>query len=218
MTIKITFAVAALLCSGVIAQYQKAPIEYKRSLDCTSCIRGGWNYCLIIGGTGNGTLAGWTCDEKARIPNAFINNTDPSGVAGGWLCSYAMADQMNSIVNGCRPWFNQNRLDDCGSYFVDLSEKNDATIGRSVQDLPVNSSCTYRVMSTCGYPQASWRVNDQKIAGDFDIAWATMDGLSPANELDGWEFDQKTDAQGSYASTEKLEYTHIKAPNSKTML
>jgi hypothetical protein len=56
MTIKITLAVAALLCSGVLAQYQKAPIDFKTTLDCTSCIRGGFNYCVTIGGAVNNTI------------------------------------------------------------------------------------------------------------------------------------------------------------------
>ena len=215
MIVKISLAVAALLFSSVLGasgDYQKAPIPYAKSLDCTSCIRGGFNYCLIIGGKGNGTLTGWECDDRDRIPNAFINNTDPDGVAGGWLCSRAMKDQMNSIVNGCRPYVNQNLGDDCGSYFVDLRERNTYSIGRSVQDLPVNSSCTWRAISTCGYPQASWRVNDPLIAEDFDIAYAALDGLAPTNELDGWEFDQTTDFRGSYASNKTMEYTHIRQP------
>ena len=60
---------------------------------------------------------------------------------------------MNAIVGACRPYLNQNMNDDCGSYFIDLSKNNAFLIGRSVLDLPVNSSCTYRAYSTCGYPQ-----------------------------------------------------------------
>jgi hypothetical protein len=56
MTRKITLAVAALLCSGVLAQYTKAPIEFQTTLDCTSCIRGGYNYCVTIGGDKNNTI------------------------------------------------------------------------------------------------------------------------------------------------------------------
>lgn len=62
-------------------------------------------------------------------------------------------------------------------------------------------------MSTCGYPQAEWRVNDPKIAEDFDIAYATIDGLQRTNELDGWEFDLTTDWRGSYNSNATMEYT-----------
>jgi hypothetical protein len=116
---------------------------------------------------------------------------------------------MNAIVGMCRPWLNQNINDDCGSYFVDLRDNKDFSIGRSIFDLPVNSSCTYRVITTCGYPTASWRVNDRLIVEDFDIAWGTMDRLEASNELDIWEFDQMTDFRGSYSSNFSMEYTHL---------
>lgn len=126
---------------------------------------------------------------------------------------------MNSIVSQCKPNTNQNRLDDCGSYFVDLSENNQLSIGRSIQDFPVKTACTYRIMTTCGYPQASWRVNDERIAEDFDIAIAFMDNLQPTDELDIWEFDtEQTDSRTSYPSSKKDEYTHIRSPNSKALL
>ena len=173
MTIKITLAVAALLCSGVLAQYQKAPIDFKTTLDCTSCIRGGYNFCVTIGGAANNTITAEDCEQGNRTPNAEIDNKDPSGVANGYVCSNILKDQMNAIVGACRPYANQNLNDDCGSYFVDLSANNAFSVGRSVLDLPVNSSCTYRAFSSCGYPQVSWRTNDPKIAEDFDIAWAT---------------------------------------------
>lgn len=124
---------------------------------------------------------------------------------------------MNAIVSGCRPQFNQNLNDDCGSYFVDLTQQAEFTVGRSIQDMPVNSSCTYRALSTCGYPSAAWRVNNPKIAGDFDIAWATMDDLTPTNELDGWEPNQTTDWKGNYASAPSLEYTEIRQPINETI-
>jgi hypothetical protein len=117
---------------------------------------------------------------------------------------------MNAIVGACRPYVNQNRNDDCGSYFVDLSEKGEFSVGRSIIELPVNSSCTYRAWSTCGYPQFSYRVNKPKIAEDFDVAWAFMDGLSPLNELDRWEFDQMTDYQNSSTTYQGAEYVHVR--------
>ena len=153
MTRKITLAVAALLCSGILAQYQKAPIDFKSTLDCTSCIRGGFNFCVTIGGTVNNTITTEACQEENKVPEAQIDNKDPSGVANGYVCSRGLSDQMNAIVGACRPYANQNTNDDCGSYFVDLSNSNSFSVGRSVLDLPVNSSCTYRAFSTCGYPQ-----------------------------------------------------------------
>jgi hypothetical protein len=107
MKIKISISIAALLYSGVAAtglgDFQMAPIPFKTDLACTSCIRGGWNYCITIGGTVNGTIVGRGCEERDRNPNAKIDNTDPSGVAGGYVCSNALSDQMNSIVNFCMP-------------------------------------------------------------------------------------------------------------------
>jgi hypothetical protein len=49
------------------------------------------------------------------------------------------------------------------------------------------------------------RTNDDKIAEDFDIAWATMDGLILYDELDRWDFKQMTDYRGSFASHLTLE-------------
>jgi hypothetical protein len=112
MTRKITLAVAALLCSGVLAQYQKAPIGFKSNLDCTSCIRGGHNYCVTVV---NNTIVDKDCEQKDRNPNAFINNTS------GYVCSKALKDEMNAIVGACRPDLNQNTNDDCGSYLIDLT-------------------------------------------------------------------------------------------------
>lgn len=89
------------------------------------------------------------------------------------MCSGGMADQMNAIVNGCRPWLNQNLEDYCGSYFVDLTDSNNFTVGRSIEKMPVNTSCSYRAISNCGYPEAEWRVHDPIIQSDFDVAYAT---------------------------------------------
>ena len=104
-------AVTALLFVGVKAKnpdyapgYTKADIGYARSLECESCIRGGYNYCLDLGAKDNQTYSSFTCDKGDRLPsNMFINNTDKGGVGGGWMCSRGMKDQMYSIIGGCRP-------------------------------------------------------------------------------------------------------------------
>jgi len=185
MTRNITLAVAALLCSVVFTQYLKAPIDYKSNLDCTSCIRGGYNYCLTLNGTSNNTTIEENCEQKDRNPNAYISNyTGPNDVVSGHVCSRALKDEMNFIVGTCKPDLNQN--DDCGSYLINLSSNNTFSVERSIINLPHNRSCTYRVYSECGYPMVSWRTNDPNIAEDFDIAWATMDGLYSVDELDRW--------------------------------
>jgi len=176
-------------------------------LECANCIRSGNDFCLFIGGVGNGTIVNWNCTDKVVTPE--WNITSSGGVPGGYMCSKGMADQMNAIVNGCRPWKNQNIGDDCGSYFVDLTDKNDFPVGRSIQKMPTNSSCSYRAISNCGYPEVEWRVHDPAIQGDFDVAWATMDNLDSGNELDGWEPNITTDWKGSYATNATNDFSRI---------
>lgn len=76
----------------------------------------------------------------------------PDGVAGSYLCSSGM-DQINAVMGACRPSMNQNLDDFCGSYRVDLSDKNTFTEGRTVKTMPMNASCSYHVYSKCGYPE-----------------------------------------------------------------
>jgi len=45
MNHSITLISFALLSSIALGDYQRASIPFDRSLDCTACIRGGWNYC-----------------------------------------------------------------------------------------------------------------------------------------------------------------------------
>ncbi len=125
------------------------------------------------------------------------------------MCSKGMSDQMNAIVNGCRPWKNQVISEHCGSYFVDLTDVNNFPVGRSIEQMPVNSSCSYRAISNCGYPEAEWRVHDPTIQSDFDVAWATMDNLDSGNELDGWNQTETTEWKGSYATTPKNDFSRI---------
>ena len=78
MIMKISLAVAVLLSSAVLAQYQKAPIPFNDQLKCTACIRGGWNYCVTINGTqANNTIVTQGCEAYDRNPNAYINTTNP---------------------------------------------------------------------------------------------------------------------------------------------
>ena len=161
--IKITIAVLALLGFASAGYINNAGIKYNSQLDCTSCIRGGYNFCYGIGPglNNNGTAVSWTCDEKDRTPN--MNISKDGGVAGGYVCSRGMADEMNAIINGCRPYMHQNLGDYCGPYIIDLSENNNFAESRNIKSLPVNSSCTYRAFSTCGFPEMKFRINNDAI-------------------------------------------------------
>ena len=56
MTRKITFAIAAFLFAGAHANYTNSGVAYNADLNCTSCIRGGWNYCLYNSGSPSATI------------------------------------------------------------------------------------------------------------------------------------------------------------------
>jgi len=59
---------------------------------------------------------------------------------------------MNRIVNGCDAKLTRAPI--CGNYFIDATESNNFYEIREVESFPVGTSCTYRVVSTCGYPVA----------------------------------------------------------------
>lgn len=75
--------------------------------------------------------------------------------------------------------------------------------------MPVNTSCSYRAYSTCGYPEAKWRVHDTIIQSDFDVAWASLDDIDSGNELDGWNQTLTTAWKGSYGTTKENDFSTI---------
>jgi hypothetical protein len=115
-------------------------------------------------------------------------------------------DQMNPIINSCRPWLNQNLNDDCGGYLIDLTGNSAFTLARSIQNFPLNSSCTYRVISNCGYPRAEYRIQNDTISNDFDIAYAFLDGILRDDDLNFWNFNLTTSENGTLQSTPQAEY------------
>ncbi len=86
------------LISVVNAVYMNADIPFMPDLDCTSCIRGGWNFCLEAKNFENKTANSWGCEDKNRNPNAFLNSST-AGVNSGYVCSRALLDEMNAIIN-----------------------------------------------------------------------------------------------------------------------
>ena len=62
MTVRNKIAVIAALIYGIKGNYINAPIKYNNTLDCTSCIRGGYNYCMNMNVSDNTTIRSWTCD------------------------------------------------------------------------------------------------------------------------------------------------------------
>lgn len=194
---KTIIAAAALLIVGVVA-YTPA-IPFAADLDCTSCIRGGYDYCIY--GTSDGkTPTGntWECLKEAKNPE-YVFPSD--GKPNGYVCSNAMASKTAAIIAGCRPAINQAKPESpCGSYAIDLSTVS-AFDTRSIQSLPVGQSCTYRVFSTCGYPNAAVKILNPVIAQDFDINYAAEAGLGLDEDLaSDWKLDTKVEWEGAFGT------------------
>lgn len=143
---------SALLIGATVVQsaYTNATITFDATLDCTSCIRGGYDFCLYTGAKATTSATSWDCNLHSRSPEA--NVTKSTVTPDAYICSNYISDQTNAIVNGCRPYMNSNRDSNCGDYLVDLSLSNTFTPSVSIMTLARNTSCTYRAWTTCGYP------------------------------------------------------------------
>jgi hypothetical protein len=63
-------SVAALLAVGVTAQYTPNPnIVFDANLNCTACIRGGFDYCIYGLGAVGSLGKTWTCNKEVQNPN-----------------------------------------------------------------------------------------------------------------------------------------------------
>jgi hypothetical protein len=84
---------------------------------------------------------------------------------------------MNSIINMCYPYAEERRnVSLCGDYDIDLSAQQ-TNMTMNIMSLPLYTSCTYRVHTTCGYPQLRY-FSTEDITNQFDIAYMYQDGLT----------------------------------------
>lgn len=72
--------------------------------------------------------------------------------------------------------------------------------------MSVNSSCTYRAVSNCGYVRADLIIHNKTFYNDFDIAWATRDDNGIYDDLDGNNTNLTTDWNTSFQSSEERGY------------
>ncbi len=180
MKYAVSAAVAALLASTASAYSANTGIAFAGDLDCTSCIRGGFDYCINGTQVANvPTGTSWQCLKEAQNPEYVWPET--GGKASGYICSNAMSDQMAAIVAGCRP--NTNNVQEgytCGSYFVDLTVESFPT--RLIKNMTVNQTCTYRAYTTCGWPAVGVSIGNETFMSDFDIIYAAND-FAKENDL-----------------------------------
>lgn len=119
MTRKLLISMA-LLTVGVTSQYTNATIPWNKDLDCTACIRAGYDFCLT--GPTKTSATSWTCNFGRTSPEYVMPS---GGLNNGYVCSNALNDQVNAIVNGCRPYIGDadHRLG-CGDYWIDLTQNS----------------------------------------------------------------------------------------------
>ncbi len=191
----ITFSVAVLL--GFASAYTPN-INFSNDLDCTSCIRGGYEFC--INGTSDGatpTGNAWNCYKTKSVPSFQLPDKSTNS---GYVCSSAM-DQTAAIIAGCRPEINNVKGHQCGEYLVDLTQEAYAVRQIKDEQFPVNSSCTYRLFSTCGYPNAAIKILNPTWAQDFDIQYAAQTGILRDEDLaSDWNLEASVDWEGSFGS------------------
>jgi hypothetical protein len=124
-----------------------------------------------------------------------------------WVCGGAFDDQVIAINNICYQYTPDHRADQCGEYLIDLTA--DASVNfKTITQLPLDTSCTYRVHTKCGYPGAIYG-GDTDISGQFDIIYGTQDDLELTADLNQWEFFQSTGQQGALASDVHIGAAHI---------
>ena len=187
------FDVASFLKTHQLAQeetaykYTNAPIVYNETLGCESCIRGGYDFCI------------WRTFPEQTVHDQFtnctnghvtpeINSVSNVNETTRWVCSGNFKDEVNSIVNMCYPYASEKRNQAlCGDYDVDLNV-GALNMTRSIVDMQLNQSCTYRMHTNCGYPAIIYN-SEQNITDEFDIAYITVDGLNSTQDIDTWNFN-----------------------------
>ena len=117
-----TIASAALLLGLATASYNKADIFYKADLPCTSCIRGGFDFCMTYGkeSAESNKIVLESNECLLFSKNPATNFTTPgTWDQPGYICSKYFKDEMAAIINMCTP--QTNRSTECGPYMHDLS-------------------------------------------------------------------------------------------------
>ncbi len=71
-------------------------------------------------------------------------------------------------------------------------------------DFPVGKSCTFRILTTCGYPRFRYRILNENTFQDFDIAYAIINNLPQSEDISSWEFDKNPDYRGSEISRRNI--------------
>lgn len=185
--------------------YTKAPIPLTATTACESCIRGGGDYCIwrtFPNDTTHGQFS--NCTNGSFNPE--VNSVTNVNETTRWACSKGFKDEMNSIINMCYPYADEKRNEAlCGPYDIDL-HTNMTNATQTITALPLYTSCTYRLHTTCGYPAIIYS-SAQNITDEFDIAYMTLDKLGTTYDIDTWNFNWTSSQFGSTNTTSAVAST-----------
>lgn len=186
------------------AKFTNQSIPFKEELDCAACIRGGYDFC-IFRQFPNDTTHGMKRNCTSYPISPEINSVMNVNETDRWACSGAFLDQENAIINMCDPADSDNnhRLDLCGQYLIDL-EGDNRNVSRSIANLPLLSSCTYRVHTKCGYPSMSI-FSQQNISDEFDVSYTFYDDLTADQDINDWGFNSTSEQMGNLNTTTEAE-------------
>jgi len=120
-------------------------VTFAATLACGGCIRGGNIFCL-----GSGAKVNKCCRTETECSVELLDKA--------YTCSNSVKSQFNRLYKICA---KAQTAAVCGRSNVNLQAIN-ATDAINITNIPVGSSCTYRVMSKCGFPA-------------FDVTGANVD-------------------------------------------
>lgn len=142
---KIQALAIAFIIAGTTAQFldveqprylqeTNSTIAFSSTLACGGCIRGGNIFCSKNG------QSPVCCQTTAQCATQIADKT--------FTCSNTISSQFNRLVKIC----SKNQPAGCGS----KTNINLNSVGENQQinatNIPVGASCSYRVMSKCGFP------------------------------------------------------------------
>ena len=144
------------------------------------------------------------CTDHPIVPE--INSVSTVEERDRWVCSGAFKDEVNAVINTCGANILENRQQQCGNYMIDLTNKR-RSFTKTLAQLPLWGSCTYRVHTKCGYPGFTYN-SESDITGEFDIAYTYYEGQGVDDDINTWDFNATSTYMGSF-TTQKENTTHV---------
>ena len=140
-TIAVAFFIAGTVAfldneARILQETASTTVTFASTLPCGGCIRGGNIFCAGP----SAAKPSKCCKTATECATEIADKT--------YLCSNTVKSQFNSLYKVCT---KSQSAAVCGKDKINL-QAVDASEAINITALPVGSSCTYRVMSKCGFP------------------------------------------------------------------